>query len=144
VFAVFAVITSCLPSKKSTSTDNTKVNFIENKAYEDILAKAERAGKPIMIDFYATWCGPCKVMDKEVFQSEEVATYFNENIISFKVNAEAFDGVSLAQKFGIRAYPTFIFLKQDGTVVRKHEGMATGTKILDFGRETVKQNKESL
>ena len=58
------------------------------------------AGKEIMmifIDFYTTWCGPCKMMSSEVFTQEQVGTYFNRVFVNMKVDAEKGEGVELAK-----------------------------------------------
>lgn len=54
--------------------------------------------KPIIIDVYTSWCGWCKVMDKQTYGNEKVISYINENYYAVKFNAETKDTVALAGK----------------------------------------------
>jgi thioredoxin-related protein len=50
--------------------------------------------KPIMVDVYTSWCGPCKMMSANTFGNENIAKYLNDNFYPVKFNAETFDSVS--------------------------------------------------
>lgn len=67
--------------------------------------------EPVMIDFYADWCGPCKMMSPIV---EALAEQYDGKIKIGKVNSD--EEMDLATKFGVRSIPAFFFLK-DGKVV---------------------------
>ena len=78
-------------TKKPTSTKVVKkkgVDFKKDVSFASVLKKAKAENKPIFIDFYTTWCGPCKFMDETVFELEQVGDLFNENFINIKVNPE--------------------------------------------------------
>ena len=66
-------------------------------------------GKPCIIDFYADWCGPCKMVAPVL---EELATEFDGKIDVYKVNTE--EEQELASVFGIRSIPTFLFIPVEG------------------------------
>lgn len=74
------------------------------------------AGKPVMIDFWATWCGPCRRVAPVI---EQLAQEYEGQAIVGKVDVEEQD--ELAAQFGIRNIPTVLFLK-DGEVVDKVVG----------------------
>jgi len=65
--------------------------------------------KPCIIDFYADWCGPCKVVAPVL---EELAKDFDGKITVFKVDTEAEQ--ELASVFGIRSIPSFLFVPSEG------------------------------
>ncbi len=88
---------------------------ITSQNYDELVAQ----GKPVVIDFWATWCGPCKKVAPIV---EELAGEYADKAIIGKVDVEEQD--DLAAKFGIRNIPTIIFLK-DGQVVDKQVGATT-------------------
>ncbi len=77
------------------------------------------SGKPVVIDFWATWCGPCKRVAPII---EELAQEYEGRVIVGKVDVEEQD--ELAFRYGIRNIPTVLFLK-DGQVVDKIVGATT-------------------
>lgn len=79
-------------------------------SYAEALAKAKAEGKTVFMDFYTDWCGPCKLMMREVFPQKGVGDYMNSHFVSIKVNAEKGEGISLAKRYNIQAYPTFVII----------------------------------
>lgn len=55
---------------------------------DQALAAQKKKAKPIFMDVYTDWCGPCKMLDKNTFQAKEVADYINANYYAVKFNAE--------------------------------------------------------
>lgn len=79
--------------------------------------------KPVLLDFYADWCGPCKVQLPIV---EELADKYNEDFIIAKVNVDHVG--ELAQEFGVRSIPSLFFL-QGGEVKEKLVGIQTAATL---------------
>lgn len=90
--------------------------------FKELLNEARQKDKMIFIDVYTDWCGPCKYMDKFVFTEPMVAARYNPNFLSYRLNAEKGEGIALAKKYGINAYPTFLFLNNRGYLVHKVVG----------------------
>jgi len=87
-------------------------------------------------------------MDKEVFSKKEVADYYNTNFLSVKINMEKGEGVALAEKYYIFAYPSLLFVNYDGTVAHRYAGfqdqkglLALGGMALDDGNNLAALNK---
>lgn len=78
--------------------------------------EAIAGGQPVLVDFFAAWCGPCRMIAPSV---EEVAAEFGEKAIVGKVNVD--EEPELAQRFGVMSIPTLIVLK-DGKVVEQAVG----------------------
>lgn len=94
---------------------------ITSKNYDELVAQ----GKPLVLDFWATWCGPCKKIGPLV---EELASEYEGKAIIGKVNVE--DEDELASKFGIRNIPTVLFMK-DGKIVEKQVGACSKSVLED-------------
>lgn len=89
--------------------------------YEEAVKAAKAEQKLLFLDFYTDWCGPCKMMVNTVFPQKSVGDYFNAKFVCLKVNAEK-EGVALAKKHNIHAYPTFVILDSNEKEVGRHEG----------------------
>lgn len=88
--------------------------------FEDEVLKSD---KPVMVDFYADWCGPCKMMGPIV---EELAKEYEGKVVIGKLNID--DNSDVAMKYGVMSIPTVILFKE-GQVVRKEVGLQS-KKIL--------------
>lgn len=78
---------------------------------------------PVMVDFYADWCGPCKMMGPVV---EELASEYEGRVKIGKLNVD--ENGDIAMRYGVMSIPTLIIFKK-GEIVRKEVGMQT-KKIL--------------
>jgi thioredoxin len=78
-------------------------NFEANKEWK------YEGSKPCLIDFYANWCGPCKMVAPIL---EELQKEYGESIVIYKVNTE--DEQELAGMFGIQSIPSLLFVPKDG------------------------------
>ncbi len=87
---------------------------ITDANYEELAAQ----GKPMVLDFWATWCGPCKKIAPII---EALGEEYAERAIIGKVDIE--ESEDLAMKFGVRNIPTVLYIK-DGEVVDKQVGAA--------------------
>lgn len=90
--------------------------------FKDIIAKAKKEKKLVFIDAYTSWCGPCKMMEKNVFNQKAVSTYYNTNFINARFDMEKGEGREIAAKFGVRSYPTYLFLNGEGELVSRNTG----------------------
>jgi len=107
------------------------MSFVE-KPFEELLAQAKKENKVIFIDAYTTWCGPCKMMAKKVFPLPEVGAVYNERYINAKIDMEKGEGPALAQRYGVMAYPTYLFVDGNGDIVHKGIGYIPGQKFLEL------------
>lgn len=103
-------------------------------AFEAATKAATAEGKLVMIDFYTTWCEPCKRLDKETWTDASVGKLMGEKAVALKLDAEK-EGRELAKRYKIDAYPTTLVLKPDGTEVDRVVGFREPAAFkLEFGK----------
>ena len=102
-----------------------------------ILEQAKIEKKAVFIDFYTTWCMPCRMMDETVFRDEDLADYMNKNILSLKVNAEMGNGINLRTIYDVKAYPTMVFLDGNGNELARKEGSCSTTDFKKMAKTAV-------
>ncbi len=84
----------------------------------------------MLLDFTASWCMPCKKMERETFVDESLGDYVNKNYVSIQVDVDWFWGMDVAEKYGVTAYPTILVLDTKGNVVRTIRGFQTAANLL--------------
>lgn len=90
------------------------------KGWSAAKSEAASSGKLVMIDFYTTWCAPCKMLEKKAFPDARVVKAASQ-LVAIRQDAER-EGKSLAKEYGIRAYPTLLFVDGGGKVKGRIEG----------------------
>lgn len=126
-------------SQQNTSTEG--IAFFSG-SWSEALQEAKKQNKLIFVDVYTDWCGPCKVMDKYVFPLKEVGDLYNQLFINYKINAEKGEGIEIAKKYGIRAYPTFLFTDGEGYLIEKIEGEREPQPFMHMARNAVATGRE--
>ncbi|MDP5139121.1 MAG: thioredoxin family protein, partial [Spirosomaceae bacterium] len=91
-------------------------------SYDDVLREARKQDKTVVLDFWAEWCAPCKKMDNETFSDFELAKVLNEKFLVYKVNIDTFDGMEIANRFGVESFPTIITLDSKGKYIDEFKG----------------------
>lgn len=94
----------------------------DNSTFQESLAKAKSSGRLIFMDCYTSWCAPCKMMNSEVFSQKKVGDYFNANFVNVKFDMEKGEGVELAKKYEMKAFPTFLILNEKGDEIHRVVG----------------------
>lgn len=98
---------------------------ITDASFDEVVLKSD---KPVLVDFWATWCGPCRMLGPVI---EELATEYEGRVVVGKVDVD--NNQEFAAKYGVRNIPTVLLFK-DGEVVGRQVGVApkkTYTDALD-------------
>ncbi len=126
-----------------------KINWM---TMDEALAAQQEEPKKIFMDVYTTWCGPCKMLDKNTFANPMVASYINENYYPVKFNAEGTETVNylgntytnprhdpkrkgrnsqheLAQALKLQGYPSMVFFDEQGNYIQPIVGYHTPKRL---------------
>lgn len=107
------------------------------QSFAKTLGQAKKENKLIFLDAFASWCGPCKLLDKNVFPKKEVGDYFNANFLNLHIDMEKGEGIEIAKKYSIYSYPTLLFINGDGKVVYKAAGYMSPQELISIAKEAV-------
>jgi thiol:disulfide interchange protein len=99
------------------TTEKGEIAWIYN--YDEGMAKAKEENKPVMIDVFATWCGPCKLLDETVFSRADVAEA-SKSFVTIRVDGDK--QADTRDKLGVSSYPTVLFTTPEGKVLGKSVG----------------------
>lgn len=114
--------------------DNKGIQWTTGLTWGQVKEKAKQENKFIFMDCYATWCGPCKAMDKEIYPDEKVGVLVNENFIAVKVQMDStandiepirkwYPSVKeIKTRYTIPGYPAFLFFSPEGELVHQDVG----------------------
>lgn len=106
----------------------------ESGNWEEALQTARAEDKLIFVDAYTTWCGPCKMMTRDVFPEKAVGDFYNDNFVNVKMDMEAGEGIALARKYRVKAYPSLLFIDGEGQLVHRAVGYHNAPKFLELGK----------
>lgn len=107
----------------------------EDSDFKTILAKAKKENKLIFLDAYTTWCGPCKLMAKNVFTLKSVGEHYNANFVNAKIDMEKGEGIDIAKKYDVKVFPTYLFIDGDGKLVHRTVGYVPEKEFIQFAKD---------
>ena len=110
-------------------TASAQTNF-RSLDFSEAVKVAQQEKKLLFIDFYTDWCGPCKMMTKNVFPDKKVGDFMNKTFVNIKLNAEK-EGKELAKRYQVSAYPTFIAVNEKEEIVFTIKGAYKPQEFID-------------
>jgi len=122
-----------------TTRSENGIAFIEDNW--DLARKNAKTGKrPIFVDAYATWCGPCKLLKTTTFKDEATAAFFNDHFINLSLNVEKGKGPDLATSWKIQGLPTLLVLDASGKVLGQSVGYLKAEDLLAWGKQVLAES----
>ncbi len=106
------------------------VNFRHGN-FDQALQEAVKKDMMVFVDFYATWCGPCKKADQEVFKNDSLAVFFNTHFICVKIDLETPEGKQFQERYSVTSLPSFLFIRPNGEVAVREGGYGSPQKLMD-------------
>ena len=104
---------------------------IKNVSDDSFAADVLQSDKPVLVDYWAAWCGPCKMIAPIL---EEVAAEFSDKVTIAKLNVD--ENQQTAAKFGIRGIPT-LMLFQNGEVKATKVGAVSKSQLTEFLNQSI-------
>ncbi|OQP59683.1 hypothetical protein A3860_36550 [Niastella vici] len=129
------------------------IQWANELSFQDVQEKAKRENKYIFLDCYATWCGPCKDMDKNVFVNDSVGEFFNRYFISVKVQMDKTendneqikrwyqDAANIGKQYKVGGFPSFIFLSPKGTLLQQDMGYKIAIEFLSIAKTVIQPGR---
>lgn len=120
----------------SGMAQNRSIRF-ETGSFAEALAKARSEGKMIFMDCHTSWCGPCKLLAKNVFTIDSVADFFNSQFVNVQMDMEKGEGETLKEKYGVSAYPTLLLVDGEGKEVFRSVGGCSAADLMSRFRNAL-------
>ncbi|CCH55814.1 thioredoxin domain protein [Fibrisoma limi BUZ 3] len=139
----FCLLLSACLTLLASSSFAQQVAF-EKGSWNDMLARAKAENKLIFVDVYATWCGPCKMLDRFVFTDKKVAKTFNTFFLNYKVDAERGEGRTIAQNYRVQAYPTALFVDGNGQLIDSWVGSKSAYEFEQEGQRVFRKTPAGM
>lgn len=119
---------SALPPTETQEPAGQEAGITWSYDFEAGLAQARESRKPVMVDVFATWCAPCKLLDEEVFSRADVVEA-SESFVTIRIDGD--EHPDLRGKLKVSAYPTVLFLMPDGTEIGRSVGAVSYGVMLE-------------
>lgn len=117
-------------------------------SFEAASKLAAQTGKIVLVDFYTTWCGPCKMLDKTTWTDPAVIQLLEQKTVALRIDAEK--EVALSKRYKIEAYPSVLLIKPDGTEIDRLVGYREPKAFMaDFnaalaGKDSISRARDQL
>lgn len=145
---------SQLVQKSNQQLDNRGIQWTEGSSWQKILDKAKAERKYIFVDCFATWCRPCKIMDREVYSNDTIGNYMNEHFISIKIQIDTTDhdndsvknwykiAAYFQKEFSVKAMPSLLFFSPEGNIVHKDIGVKSVQQMMKLATYSMDSTKQ--
>ena len=117
-----------------SAAGSERVPWLEDVSFSQVVKEAQNSPeRPILIDFYAQWCRPCKLLDVMVYNEAEVIDEL-ANVLTFKVDIDKPEYKNLKEKFNISVLPTLVWLDERGRELDRFTGYQNKNEFLEIVR----------
>lgn len=130
IFLFLVALLGLAIQMKAQTTEGMKF-CKEGTKFAEAVAQAKAEKKMVFLDCYTSWCGPCKMMARDIFPQKKVGDFMNPKFICIKIDMEKGEGPSLTQKFQVSAFPTFIIFNSDAQEIGRFLGGSDADGFID-------------
>lgn len=101
----------------------------EKGTWANVLVKAKAANRLVYLDVYTTWCGPCKMLEANIFPQKAAGDFYNAHFINYRLDAEKGEGIAIAKQYNVTGYPTHLYIEPaSGRLVFRGSGYSPDVK----------------
>ena len=94
----------------------------ETKSTDAVREMAIKSGKLVFIDLYASWCPPCRMMEREVFSRKDVGDFMQQRFVAAKYDTDKPTGKELMRRYGSGAIPLYLVFDTQGELLGRIQG----------------------
>ncbi len=109
--------------------------------FEEACKAAEASDRVVFIDFYTTWCGPCKKLDAITWKDEAVVSWLDKHTVALKIDAEK--EAELAKRYQVKSYPSMVFAEANGDLRARVVGYKAPANFLAAAKDAMAGIKPS-
>ncbi len=122
----------------SVGTLSAQVKF-HDVSISELQKLAAQDEKLIFIDIYATWCPPCRAMERDVFSREDVGEFMDARFVCAKYNVDHTPGSEIASQYNIRSIPTYLIFDADANFLGRMQGSMPAADFMENINAALKQ-----
>lgn len=115
---------------------------LDESGYQAVIQRSKKEHKPIFYMLYATWCTHCNKMKNEVFTDTAVIDFMNKNFIVAGQDIERGEGEMFKKKYGVKFFPTFVFMDQDGKELYNISGEYKSENFITEAKNALTKEKQ--
>lgn len=126
------------------SNGQSKVLQFENLTLEQAAEKAKTEGKMVFIDCHTAWSNESRAMELYAYSNDSIVDFFSKNFVCISYDLEMDYGKKIKKKFEVLDFPTFLFLKNDGTESYRQTGLLSVKAFLELGSLALRSNSVEI
>jgi dipeptidyl aminopeptidase/acylaminoacyl peptidase/thioredoxin-related protein len=146
---LFLCMALVLPLFVNAQENERGVKFVDDLSWHEVKAKAKAENKYLFVDCYASWCVPCKKMDRVVYPNDTAGNFMNKNFISYKIQLDTAvkdnakikkryaDAHDIANKYKVNEFPCFLFFSPEGDLVYRDLGYKNVSAFVEQGKKAL-------
>ena len=113
----------------------------ETKSTDAVREMAVKTGKLVFIDLYASWCPPCRMMERQVFSRKDVGEFMDQRFVAAKYDVDKTTGRELMKKYGEGSIPLYLVFDTQGEVLGRIQGATDAETFMENLRTIVARQK---